>query len=117
MIALTIEITNNALCYFIVRYKLGFIVFTVLSAAINSANLALTPTCYALIFGDEKGILLYSISSILINSFYICRPIINNLINEKVYYLMFFLIITVFSMLAIIIVRFFVEKSIYIKMK
>ena len=111
MIALTAEITNNALCYFIVRYKLGFIVFTVLSAAINSANLALTPTCYALIFGDEKGILLYSISSILINSFYICRPIINNLINDKVYYLMFFLIITVFSMLAIIILCFFVEKK------
>ena len=111
MITFTAEITNNALCYFIVRYKLGFIVFTVISAAINSANLSLTPTCYALIFGDEKGILLYSISSVLINSFYICRPIINNLINDKVYYLMFFLIITVFSMIAIIILCFFVEKK------
>ena len=111
MIALTVEITNNALCYFIVRYKIGYIFFTVLSAASNSANLSLTPTCYALIFGDEKGILLYSISSILINSFYICRPIINNLIDDKVYYLMFFLIITVFSMFAIIILCFFVEKK------
>ncbi len=111
MVALTAEITNNALCYFIVRYKLGYIVFTVLSAAINSANLSLTPTCYGLIFGDEKGILLYSISSVLINSFYICRPIINNLIDDKVYYLMFFLIITVFSMFAIIILCFFVEKK------
>ena len=111
MVALTAEITNNALCYFIVRYKIGYIIFTILSAAINSANLALTPTCYALIFGDEKGILLYSISSILINSFYICRPIINNLFEDKVYYLMFFLIITVFSMFAIIILCFFVEKK------
>ena len=111
MIALTAEITNNALCYFIVRYKIGFIVFTVLSAAINSASLSLFPTCYALIFGDEKGILLYSISSILLNTFYICRPIINNLIDDKVYYLMYFLIVTVFSMFSIIILCFFVEKK------
>ena len=62
MIALTAEITNNSLCYFIVRYKIGYIIFTILSAAINSAILSLTPTCYSLIFGDEKGILLYSIS-------------------------------------------------------
>ena len=111
MITLTLEIINNSLCYFIVRYKIGFIVFTILSASINSANLSLGPTCYALIFGDEKGILLYSISTILINSFYICRPIISNLIDDKVYYLMFFLIITVFSMFAIIILCFFVEKK------
>ena len=111
MIALTAEIINNSMCYFIVRYKIGYIVFTILSASVNSANLSLGPTCYSLIFGDEKGILLYSISSILINSFYICRPIINILIDDKVYYLMFFLIITVFSMFAIIILCFFVEKQ------
>ena len=111
MVALTAEITNNALCYFIVRYKIGYIVFTVLSASINSANLSLTPTCYALIFGDEKGVLLYSISALLINTFYICRPIVNGLIDDKVYYLMFFLITTVFSMFAIIVLCFFVEKK------
>ena len=111
MIALTAEITNNALCYFIVRYKIGYIIFTILSASINSANLSLPPTCYAMIFGDEKGILLYSISTILINTFYICQPIVNNLIDDKVYYLMFFLIITVFSMFALIILCFFVEKK------
>ena len=111
MIMLTAEITNNSLCYFIVRFKIGFIAFTILSAAINSAILSMTPTCYALIFGDEKGILLYSISSILINSLDIVRLIINNLIDDKVYYLTFFLIITVFSMFAIIILCFFVEKK------
>ena len=111
MITLTAEIVNDALCYFIVRFKIGFIFFTFLSAAINSANLSLIPTCYAMIFGDEKGLLLYSISAILINSIHICQPIINNLVNDKVYYLMFFLITTVFSMFALIILCFFVEKK------
>ena len=64
-----------------------------------------------MIFGDEKGLLLYSISAILINSIHICQPIINNLVNDKVYYLMFFLITTVFSMFALIILCFFVEKK------
>ena len=111
MIVLTAEITNNSLCYFIVRYKIGYIIFTILSASTNSAILSLPPTCYALIFDDEKGILLYSISAILINSLDIVRLIINNLIDDKVYYLMFFLITTVFSMFAIIILCFFVEKK------
>ena len=82
-----------------------------LSAAINSGYLALTPTCYALIFGDEKGILLYSISSILINTFYICRPVLNNIVVDKVYYLMLFMIMTIFSMFALIILCFFEEKK------
>lgn len=111
MIYLTAEITNNALCYFIVRNEIGYILFTILSSAINAANYVLPPSCYAIIFGDEKGILLYSISSIIINSFYICRPLITQLIDYKVYYLMYFLIITVSSMFAIIILCFFVEKK------
>jgi len=111
MIALTAEIINNSLCYFIVRFQIGFIFYTIISAAINAANYALPPTCYALIFGDEKGILLYCISSIIINLFYILRPMITHLINEKVYYLIYFLVITVCSMFAIIVLCFFVEKK------
>ena len=111
MIALVAEIINNSMCYFLVQIKIGYIISTGLSAAINSSFLAITPTCYALIFGDEKGILLYSISSILINTFYICRPIINNLVNAKVYFLMLFMIMTIFSMFSLIILCFFEEKK------
>jgi MFS family permease len=85
MTVLVAEIINNSMCYFLLQNKIGYIVSTGLSAIINSCYLGITPTCYALIFGDEKGILLYSISSILINTFYICRPIINHIANDKVY--------------------------------
>jgi MFS family permease len=111
MTALIGEIINNSMCYFLVQFKLGYIISMGLSAAINSGYLALTPTCYALIFGDEKGILLYSISSILINTFYICRPVLNNIVVDKVYFLMLFMIMTIFSMFALIILCFFEEKK------
>ena len=110
MIVLTAEIINNALCYFIVQYKIGFIIFIFLSAAVNSANLSMTLTCYVKIFGDEKGILLYSISSVFINTFHIWRPVINEFLNEKVHFLMLFLIVTIFSMISLIILCFFKEK-------
>ena len=111
MTALIGEIINNSMCYFLVQYKIGYILSIGLSAAINSAYLGLTPTCYALIFGDEKGILLYSISSILINTFYICRPVINHIVVDKVYFLMLFMIMTIFTMFSLIILCFFEEKK------
>ena len=99
------------MCYFLVQFKIGFIISTGLSAAINSCYLGITPTCYTLIFGDEKGLLLYSISSILINTFYLWRPAINHIVNDKVYFLMLFMIMTIFSMFALIILCFFEEKK------
>ena len=109
MTALVSEIINNSMCYFFVQYKIGYVISTCLSASLNSAYLAITPTCYVNIFGDEKGILLYSISSILINTFYLFRPIINH-IDDKVYFLMLFMIMTIFSMFSLIILCFFEEK-------
>ena len=109
MTVLVAEIINNSMCYFFVQYKIGYVISTCLSASLNSAYLAITPTCYVLIFGDEKGILLYSISSILINTFYLFRPIINH-IDDKVYFLMLFMIMTIFSMFSLIILCFFEEK-------
>ena len=111
MIVLLSEIVNNSMCYFLVQSKIGYMLSTVLSAAINSAFLGITPTCYALIFGDEKGILLYSISSILINTFYLWRPVINHIVSDKVHFLMIFMIMTLFSMFALIILCFFEEKK------
>ena len=111
MFIITIQITVESLCCFIANYKIGFLIFAILSSAIKSANYTIPPTCYALIFGDEKGLLLYSISSLLINSFYICRPLFSNLISTKVYFKMCFLILTVFSMFSLIILCFFIEKK------
>ena len=111
MTVLVAEIINNSMCYFLVQFKIGFIISTGLSAAINSCYLGITPTCYTLIFGDEKGLLLYSISSILINTFYLWRPAINHIVNDKVYFLMLFMIMTIFSMFALIILCFFEEKK------
>lgn len=111
MMALLAEIVNNSMCYFLVQSKLGYFLSTFLSATINSAYLGITPTCYALIFGDEKGILLYSVSSVVINTFYLLRPVINHFANERVYFLMLFMIMTICSMFALIILCFFEEKK------
>ena len=111
MTVLIAEIINNSMCYFLVQFKIGFIISIVFSAAINSCYLGITPTCYTLIFGDEKGLLLYSISSILINTFYLWRPAINHIVNDKVYFLMIFMIMTIFSMFSLIILCFLEEKK------
>ena len=91
--------------------KIGFLLYSTISAAVNSANIAVAPTSFVMIFGIEKGALLFSISSLLHNTFYILRPLITNFAASKVYFLMFYLIICLFSMLASIILCFFVEKQ------
>ena len=110
MIILSSEILISATCYFISSSKIGFLLYSTISAAVNSANIAVAPTSFVMIFGIEKGALLFSISSLLHNTFYILRPLITNFAASKVYFLMFYLIICLFSMLASIILCFFVEK-------
>ena len=111
MIILSSEILISATCYFISSSKIGFLLYSTISAAVNSANIAVAPTSFVMIFGIEKGALLFSISSLLHNTFYILRPLITNFAASKVYFLMFYLIICLFSMLASIILCFFVEKQ------
>ena len=111
MIILSSEILISATCYFISSSKIGFILYSTISAAVNSANIAVAPTSFVMIFGIDRGSLLFSISSLLHNTFYILRPLITNFAASKVYFLMFYLIICLFSMLASIILCFFVEKQ------
>ena len=106
-----IQILISSTCYFISKWKIGFMIYSLTCAIINSGNLTISPTAFAMIFDIEEGSMLSSIASILINTFYICRPFITNLVTSRVYFLIFYIIITLFSMLALIILCFFVEKK------
>ena len=81
------------------------------SAFVNSAGMAIGPTNFSIIFDNEKGALLFGISCFLTNTFYIFRPLISNLLTEKIYYLIIYLIITTFSMLGFIILCFFIDEK------
>ena len=108
---ITLEIVISSLCYYISTYKSGFIVYCIVSAFVNSASMAIGPTNFSIIFDNEKGALLFSISCFLTNTFYIFRPLISNILTEKIYYLIIYLIITLFSMLGFIILCFFIDEK------
>lgn len=107
MCLMLIQIGICSSCYFTSKYKIGFVMYNIISAVVNSGNLSISPTSFALVFGSENGAMLHSLSSILFNTFYMCRPLISNLVTLKVHFLIFYLIITLFSMLALIILCFF----------
>ena len=73
--------------------------------------MAIGPTNFSIIFDNEKGALLFGISCFLTNTFYIFRPLISNLLTEKIYYLIIYLIITLFSMVGFIILCFFIDEK------
>ena len=108
---ITLEIVISSLCYYISTYKSGFIVYCIVSAFVNSASMAIGPTNFSIIFDNEKGALLFGISCFLTNTFYIFRPLISNILTEKIYYLIINLIITLFSMLGFIILCFFIDEK------
>ena len=45
------------------------------------------------------------------NTFYIFTPLISNLLTEKIYYLIIYLVITLFSMLGFIVLCFFIDEK------
>ena len=45
------------------------------------------------------------------NTFYIFTPLISNLLTEKIYYLIIYLIITLFNMLGFIVLCFFIDEK------
>ena len=110
-IIITMEIVISSICYYISTNKFGFIIYCIISAFVNSASKAIGPTNFSIIFEDEKGALLFGISCFLTNAFYIFRPLISNLLTEKIYYLIIYLIITLFSMLGFIILCFFIDEK------
>ena len=78
---------------------------------LHSVNLSIHLTTFVLIFGNEKGVLLYSISWLLIYIFYIARPFISNIFVSKIYFLAFYITLSLFTMIALIILSFFEEKK------
>ena len=110
-IIITLEILISSICYYISAFKFGYLIYCSVSALVNSASMAIGPTNYSIIFDNEKGALLFGISCFLTNTFYIFRPLISNLLTEKIYYLIIYLIITLFSMLGFIILCFFIDEK------
>ena len=110
-IIITLEILISSLCYYISAYKFGYLIYCIISAFVNSASMAIGPTNFSIIFDNEKGALLFGISCFLTNTFYIFRPLISNLLTEKIYYLIIYLIITLFSMVGFIILCFFIDEK------
>ena len=110
-IIITLEILISSMCYYISMHKFGYLIYCMVSAFVNSAGMAIGPTNFSIIFDNEKGALLFGISCFLTNTFYIFRPSISNLLREKIYYLIIYLIITTFSMLGFIILCFFIDEK------
>ena len=108
---ITLEILICAICYYISYNKLGFILYCFISALVNSGGLAIRPTDFSIIFENERGAFLFGISCFLTNTFYIFRPLISNILTEKIYYLIIYLILTLFSMLGFIILCFFIDEK------
>ena len=110
-VILSVQLIISPLCFFISSSKTGFILYNGISAILHSVNISIHITTYVLIFGNVKGVLLYSISWLLIYIFYVARPFITNIFVSKIYYLMFYIGLTLFTMIALIILSFFDEKK------
>ena len=111
VIFLIIQIFLISICYFISNNMYGFILYNIINSVINSCNSVIVPISFNIIFGDENGLLLYGISSLIINTFYIYRNYIGDLLVEKIYYFVLCLICTIFYMIALITLCLFEEKK------
>jgi MFS family permease len=108
---ISLEILICGICYYISYNKLGYIIYNFISALVNSGNLAIRPINFGFIFDNEKGAFLFGFSCFLTNTFYIFRPLIWNLLTDKIYYLIIYLILTLFSMLGFIVLCFFIDEK------
>ena len=111
IISLIIQIFLISFFYFIIDNKYGFILFNLMSSIINSNNNIVIPYSFNVVFGHENGLLLYGISSIIINTFYIYRNYVYHIFVEKIYFFVFCLICTIFYMIALITLFLFEEKK------
>lgn len=110
MSIILIQIATSSSFYFIAENKYSFLLCYLLTSAVNSGNIILVPLSYIYIFGIDNGALLFSVSSMITNVFYICRPLFRSFVNEKISFLIFYLVISLFSMFGLIILCFFNEK-------
>ena len=111
IILLIIQIFFISIYYFISSYKYGYILYNIISSIVNSSNNVIIPISFSIVFDEENGLLLYGISSILINTFYIYRNYIKSLLVAKIYYFVLCFIFTIFYMIALITLCLFEEKK------
>ena len=117
IILLLFQIFFISICYFISNYKYGYILYNIISSIMNSSNNVVIPVSFCIVFEEENGLLLYGISSILINTFYIYRNYIKSLLVEKIYYFVLCFIFTIFYMIALITLCLFEERKHIYKVK
>ena len=110
-ILLVLQIIISSMCYFVSNSKIGFLSYILTSAIVNSANLTVYPCTFSKIFGDNYGSILFSLSFSFDNLVYIWRNLLNEILTNKIYFLTFYIIITTFSMIALIILCFFIERK------
>ena len=111
IILVIIQIFLITTFYFILNNIFGFILFITFNSIINSSNYIIVPFSFNFIFGDEKGLLLYGISSIIINIFYIYKNYIFYILSEKINFFILCFIFIIFYMVSLIILCFFEEKK------
>ena len=111
IILLIFQIFLTPFYYLIVKNLYGFILFNIINSIIDSTNNIIIPFSFGFVFGDETGLLLYGISSIVINTFYIYRSYIYYILREDIYFLLLCLISTIFNMFALITLCLFEEKK------
>ena len=111
MYLLLILIFLISTCYFIIHMKFGFLLFNVINSVVDSINNIFVPISFSIIYGNETGLLLYGISSIIINSYQIYKDFIRQILNEKIYYFVFCFICTIFYMFALITLCLFEQKK------
>ena len=97
--------------YFILNFKFGYLLFNIISSVVDSINNIFVPISFSIVYGNETGLLLYGISSIVINSFLIYRDFIRQILNEKIYYFVFCFVCTIFYMFALITLCLFEQKK------
>ena len=110
-IILVLQIVISSMCYFVCTSKIGFLSYLLTSAFVNSANLTIYPCIFSKIFDDNYGSILFGLSYSIDNLIYIWRKLLNEILTNKIYFLTFYIIITSFSMIALIILCFFVERK------
>ena len=97
--------------YFILHLKFGYILFNIINSVVDSINNIFVPISFSIVYGNETGLLLYGISSIVINSYLIYRDFICQVLNKKIYYFVFCFICTIFYMFALITLCLFEQKK------
>lgn len=111
MAIILIQIFTVSFCYFFSSHKIGFLIYSLIYSIIHSGSLILVPNSFFFIFGIKNGILLFGVSSILINIYRLVKLFAVDILTQKIYYLIANLVIMLFLILAFLIISVFIEKK------